>query len=169
MTELAKTCVIVAVAVMTGVSGWFLGRAYERQALCDLYEGLPNVTLAEDVADGGIVITDVTVVDPIAEFERRVEGLEAILKPIDPNKVYDFSYDPNDPAYKFIPAAPQDWIDRFGDNERTRLLHTISEIRVVVANIGNRLHEEEIADQLGVDGSVELTSDPVVDPNEVAE
>ena len=41
-------------------------------------------------------------------------------------------YDPNDAAYKFIPAAPADWVEMFGDNERTRLLHSISELRVVV-------------------------------------
>jgi hypothetical protein len=58
-------------------------------------------------------------------------------------------YDPNDAAYKYIPAAPPDWIEMFGDNERTRLLHTISELRVVVGNIGKRMME------------------PVVDPNEV--
>lgn len=42
-------------------------------------------------------------------------------------------YDPNDPAYKFIPPAPKEWRDKFGDTERTRLIHSISELRVVVA------------------------------------
>ncbi len=48
-------------------------------------------------------------------------------------------YDPNDAAYKFIPAAPADWIEMFGDNERTRLLHSISELRVVVNRQGETI------------------------------
>jgi hypothetical protein len=44
------------------------------------------------------------------------------------------SYNPNDLAYKFIPPAPKEWTDQFGDTERTRLIHSISELRIVVAN-----------------------------------
>jgi len=51
------------------------------------------------------------------------------------------SYDPNDGAYKFIPEAPADWREQFGTNERTRLLHSISELRVVVARQGRLLME----------------------------
>lgn len=50
-----------------------------------------------------------------------------------------WSYDPNDRAYKFIPEAPDDWIAEFGTSERTRLLHSISELRVVVAAQGKRI------------------------------
>lgn len=53
------------------------------------------------------------------------------------------SYDQNDGIYKFIPSAPEDWLKLFGDNERTRLLHSISELRVVVANQGRRILELE--------------------------
>jgi len=42
------------------------------------------------------------------------------------------NYDTSDTIYKFIPEAPQDWIDKFGQSERTRLMHSISELRVVV-------------------------------------
>jgi hypothetical protein len=48
-------------------------------------------------------------------------------------------YDPNDPIYKFIPEAPKDWRDKFGTSERTRLMHSISELRVVVAAQGQIL------------------------------
>jgi len=48
-------------------------------------------------------------------------------------------YNPNDPIYKFINPAPEDWTGQFGDNERTRLLHSISELRVVVAAQGLRI------------------------------
>jgi len=58
---------------------------------------------------------------------------------MDNGRVTGDSYDADNPAYKFIPAAPGEWIERFGDNERTRLLHTISELRVVVADQGRRL------------------------------
>ena len=59
------------------------------------------------------------------------------------------SYDPNDPIYKFIPAAPVEWTDMFGDTERTRLIHSISELRVVTAAQGQMLME--LADPNGVD------------------
>ena len=52
-------------------------------------------------------------------------------------------YDPNDVIYQYIPPAPELWRDEFGDNERTRLLHSISEIRTVVANQGGKLREIE--------------------------
>ncbi len=48
-------------------------------------------------------------------------------------------YDPNDAAYKFIPAAPADWIEMFGDNERTRLIHSLSEARVVLNRQGKTI------------------------------
>jgi len=47
-------------------------------------------------------------------------------------------YDPNDDIYKFIPPAGDDWIGEFGDSERTRLVHSISELRVVVAQVSAR-------------------------------
>jgi hypothetical protein len=55
----------------------------------------------------------------------------------------NLNYDPNDPIYKFIPEADPSWIKEFGDNERVRLIHSISELRVVVANMGKRLLELE--------------------------
>jgi hypothetical protein len=48
-------------------------------------------------------------------------------------------YDPNDPAYKYIPEADPTWIEKFGASERTRLLHSISELRFVVAAQGRRI------------------------------
>jgi hypothetical protein len=48
-------------------------------------------------------------------------------------------YDPNAPEYRWIPEAPSDWTGQFGANERTRLLHAISELRAVVAAQGKRL------------------------------
>jgi len=72
-----------------------------------------------------------------------------------PASVYTEPFDPCDPAYKFFQirygdpsnpkwqAAPDEWIQRFGNNERTMLLQTISELRVVVAAQGKRLMEFE--------------------------
>ena len=68
-----------------------------------------------------------------------------------PASVYTEPFDPCDPAYKFIQtnygepnkpkwqAAPDDWIQKFGNNERTALIHSISELRVVVAAQSKRL------------------------------
>ena len=53
------------------------------------------------------------------------------------------NYDQNDPAYRFVPAAPDEWKELFGDNERTRLIHSISEMRVVIAAQGGRILELE--------------------------
>jgi len=59
------------------------------------------------------------------------------------NCTFDDSYDPNDPIYQLIPEAPSDWIEKFGDTERTRLIRCLSELRVVVALQGKRLKELE--------------------------
>ena len=56
---------------------------------------------------------------------------------------YSKLYDPNRPEYKFLQPAPKDWTDRFGDTERTCLIHAISELRVVVAAQSRRLLELE--------------------------
>jgi hypothetical protein len=53
------------------------------------------------------------------------------------------SYDPNDPLYKFIPPAPQDWIDIGGDTERTRIIHRISELSVVMSAQSKKILELE--------------------------
>lgn len=65
--------------------------------------------------------------------------------------VYTAVFDCNDPAYRFfqtnygdpnvpkMQSAPDDWVLRFGDNERTMLLHAVSELRMVVASQGARL------------------------------
>lgn len=49
------------------------------------------------------------------------------------------SYDPNNAIYKFIPLAGADWIEKFGDSDDTRMKHTISELRVVVADMNRRI------------------------------
>ena len=56
-----------------------------------------------------------------------------------PAEVYTAPFDPCDPAYKFMVPPPKDWADKFGNNERTMLLHAVSELRVVVAQQAKRL------------------------------
>jgi len=76
-----------------------------------------------------------------------------------PASVYTEPFDPCDPAYKFLQPPPKDWADQFGNNERTCLIHAISELRVVVAAQGKRILELEAWRQ---------KHDPKpVDPNEV--
>ena len=59
------------------------------------------------------------------------------------SSVYTDPFDPCDPAYKFLQPAPKDWADQFGNNERTCLIHAVSELRVVVAAQGKRILELE--------------------------
>ncbi len=68
-------------------------------------------------------------------------------------------YDPDDAIYKFIPAAGDDWIEQFGDTDNTRMKHTVSELRVVVAAQGNMLKAHE----------ARLKALEPADPNEVTE
>ena len=66
----------------------------------------------------------------IAEARYRVEV---------PSDVYTIQYDPNDLVYKFLSQPPLNWTEQFGDNERTAIIHAISELRVVVVEQGRRL------------------------------
>ncbi len=75
--------------------------------------------------------------------------LDAATAPPGPNDVYD----PNNPIYKFIPEAGDDWKKAFGDTDDTRMKHTISEMRVIMAGIGRRL----------------LVLENLADPNEVVD
>ncbi len=54
-------------------------------------------------------------------------------------EIVDTSYDPNDPIFRYIPPADETWTEQFGDTERTRLIHSISEVRVLLANVSKRL------------------------------
>ncbi len=86
-------------------------------------------------------------------------------------------YDPNHAIYKFIPLADKSWVDMFGDTDDTRMKHSLSELRVVVAAQGNliKAHEDrlkvlETTNELGVSATAELTTSPVTsiaDPNTV--
>lgn len=60
-----------------------------------------------------------------------------------PHEVYTAPFDPCDPIYKFLRPPPPDWAERFGDNERTCLIHAVSELRVVVSAQSKRLVELE--------------------------
>lgn len=61
--------------------------------------------------------------------------VETYTEPLDP-------CDP-DPAHKFLALPPEDWARQFGNNERTMLIHAVSELRVIVAAQGKRLLELE--------------------------
>jgi len=83
-----------------------------------------------------------------------VGGVKMVRYPVGqpvPSSVYTDPFDPCDPAYKYMQtnygepntprwqAAPDDWVQRFGDNERTMLLHAVSELRVVAAAQSKRI------------------------------
>ncbi len=55
------------------------------------------------------------------------------------SSVYTEPFDPCDPAYRFINPPPKDWAEKFGNSERTMLIHAVSELRVVVAAQGARI------------------------------
>ena len=58
-------------------------------------------------------------------------------------------YDPNELIYQYIPPAHETWRQQFGDNERTRILHTISELRVSLALLNDRVKKLEAKDPNG--------------------
>jgi len=65
-------------------------------------------------------------------------------EPFQSDGIYRFiqtGFDPNDP--KKVQAAPDDWVQKFGNNERTLILYNISELRVIVANQAKRIAELE--------------------------
>jgi hypothetical protein len=76
--------------------------------------------------------------------------------------VYTATFEPADGIYKFcqtdfgepnkpkLQSAPDDWVKQFGNNERTLLFHTISELRMVVANQSKRIMALEAGDPNGL-------------------
>lgn len=60
--------------------------------------------------------------------------------PFEADGIYKFMQtnygEPNKPK---IQSAPDDWIKQFGNNERTLLFHTLSELRIVVAAQAKRI------------------------------
>ena len=52
-------------------------------------------------------------------------------------------YDPNDEIYSYLPEPPGHWKEKYGDVERTRLIHALSEQRIAIALQGRRLKELE--------------------------
>lgn len=70
------------------------------------------------------------------------------------------TYDARDARYKYIPEAPEEWRVRFGDSERTRVLQSLSEVRVIMDRMSRRIVALEKANE---------PADPnaPADPNEV--
>ncbi len=54
------------------------------------------------------------------------------------NEVYTATIDPNDNIYKFLEPVDPNWLRDFGDNERTRLIYTVS------VNRGRILRDEQV-------------------------
>jgi hypothetical protein len=82
----------------------------------------------------------------ITELEKLVEAeSEPNDHELNPN------YDPNDPIYQFIPAAHDSWIEKFGDSHKTRMVHSISELRVITGQLGKRLLELEKQESKPID------------------
>jgi len=79
-----------------------------------------------------------------------------------PVEVYTAPFDPCDAVYKFLAAPPEDWTVQFGNNERTVLIHAISELRIVVATLSRRLIELEERVK-----ALENFNPILCDPNEV--
>ena len=83
-----------------------------------------------------------------------MEGGYQVGQPVS-TTVYTEPFDVNDLAYKFfqtnygepnapkLQSAPDDWVQRFGDSERTLLLHAVSELRVIIAIQNKRILELE--------------------------
>lgn len=81
-----------------------------------------------------LVVTSISV-QWINQVVERIDGLEntaasASCEPNNAFKLRSAHYDPNDPAYKYLPTPPAKWLERFGDSERSRVLYGISAVRV---------------------------------------
>lgn len=84
-----------------------------------------------------------------------------------PVEVYTAPYDPCDAVYKFLQPAPADWTKQFGNNERTCLIHSISELRVVVANMGKVVAEQ--GEKIKALEAFHVVDPNATDPNGVEE
>lgn len=71
-------------------------------------------------------------------FSQQIEGPDP-LPPEGWVKSLGPVYDANDPIYQFIPIPPANWVESFGDNERSRVLHSVSELRLVLATMGRTI------------------------------
>ena len=75
--------------------------------------------------------------------------VEVYTTKFEPDGIYKFLQtkylsDPNDPNSTVkIQAAPDDWVQAFGNNERTLLFHTISELRVIMSAQSRKILELE--------------------------
>ncbi len=69
---------------------------------------------------------------------------EIYTQPFEADEIYSFfpiNYgEPNKPR---LQAAPDGWIEKFGNNERTMLFHAISENRVKIAGLMDKVKELE--------------------------
>jgi hypothetical protein len=85
--------------------------------------------------------------DKIKIIEDRLDALEA--------------YDPNDALYRLIPPAHESWIEIGGDNHKTRITHSLSEVRMVTGALGRRV--------LALEKFHPDPNEPITDPNEGTE
>ena len=68
--------------------------------------------------------------------------VDVYTSPFEADGIYKFCQidygEPNNPK---LQAAPDDWIQTFGNNERTLILYNISELRAIVAVQNRRIAE----------------------------
>ena len=74
----------------------------------------------------------------IIVLRQADEGVIAEL-----NSINAVAYDPNDAIYSFLEVAEPNWVGKFGDSERTRLIYNLSKLRAVVAIQSRRILELE--------------------------
>ena len=75
------------------------------------------------------------------ELKRLREEIALAKLAEDIKRIYE--YDPNDEIYSYLPEPPGHWKEKYGDVERTRLIHALSEQRIAIALQGKRLKELE--------------------------
>jgi hypothetical protein len=77
-----------------------------------------------------------------------------------PVEVYTAPMDPNDPIYQTMPLAPAEMKKYLGDNERTRLFHTVHALIRAVNGLDKRVKSLETK-------VIEPNEPAAADPNEV--
>jgi hypothetical protein len=70
----------------------------------------------------------------VHDMLHEMQGKPVLVGPV---------YDPNDPIYQWIPIPPDGWVEIHGDNERSRVLHCISEMRLALGTMGRKIIDLE--------------------------
>jgi len=102
-----------------------------------------------DMKHTGIVIAVLAIVISIVTFAYQM-GLSSSQRQLltYQKQVNVQSYDPNDSIYVLLPTANKVWIDRFGDNERTRIMYNLVQMRTALIQHAEKIRDLDIKSRM---------------------